>query len=596
MPASTELPVARAPADDAGEPVARVAGAPTPMAVSFSEEQMLRAYLECPASTAYHAPLAFWLDGPVAADAAARCLQALVDRHLALKMHFGVSGGGVLQALAEPACAPRVARESVAGPAEALALARALAAEPFRPMEGPPCRAAVLAAAGPEPRLLVALVAHHVAVDMLSLQVLRKEFCQLLAAALGAARALPACGLDRADHAEWQRRAAAAGAFAAPVARRVARLARHAAPQLALPLDKPRPPRFTHAGGEVRGVIPAGVLERAEAAVRACGILATRFDLLLSLFAVVLCRSTGQEQLVIGVPHHGRGRETMHTVGCFINILPVCCSVPAGTRLAQVVASVHEEMVSAQRDAEAPLIEVLAALRAEGLARPDPSRNALYQAVCNMWGDVEDRSWRESASLLPTAFPSRGPRTCDAWAGRSTSSWSSTLPPTAGSRSPAATAGTSSPRPRRAAGCRSCESWPSGWARTPRRTPGRRGRAAPSLLRASPRARAPWARRCGRPSLRCCPAGSSSGTTRPWRTPAWTPRRPPSCTTACPRSRARCCPGPRSSTSRASLASPGRCSSPRGRASLGRCPNGRRAPPTQKAPIRLLPLSHCLYA
>lgn len=44
-------------------------------------------------------------------------------------------------------------------------------------------------------------------------------------------------------------------------------------------------------------------------------------------------------------------------------------------------------MVRAKLDAEAPLLDVISSLRSQGLADPDPSRNTVYQAICNTWHD-----------------------------------------------------------------------------------------------------------------------------------------------------------------------------------------------------------------
>jgi len=191
------------------------------------------------------------------------------------------------------------------------------------------------------------------------------------------------------------------------VGRRVARFAELSPQPLTLPTDNPRPREFTYRGAEVRCFVKEDHLCRAEAAARRHGV--TLFELMLALFAAVLCRSANQAKIVIGVPHHSREPETLGIVGCLMNVLLACCALPEGMQLGQLLEAVHKEMAGAHRDWSAPLLEVLAELRARELVRPDSSRCGAYQAVCNMWHDVEARGACEADELLPDGIKLRVP-------------------------------------------------------------------------------------------------------------------------------------------------------------------------------------------
>ena len=62
------------------------------------------------------------------------------------------------------------------------------------------------------------------------------------------------------------------------------------------------------------------MVSRLDVLGRACG--ATRFQVMLALWSLLLCRHAGQEEVVVGSPYHGRdaaGTESL--IGYFVNML-----------------------------------------------------------------------------------------------------------------------------------------------------------------------------------------------------------------------------------------------------------------------------------
>ena len=50
------------------------------------------------------------------------------------------------------------------------------------------------------------------------------------------------------------------------------------------------------------------------------------FPIVLALWAILLCRLSGQEEVVVGVPYHGRGGmegRWSEVIGYFVNMLPI---------------------------------------------------------------------------------------------------------------------------------------------------------------------------------------------------------------------------------------------------------------------------------
>ena len=88
-------------------------------------------------------------------------------------------------------------------------------------------------------------------------------------------------------------------------------------PVLELPLDHARPSVQTFNGDVVAAPLSIGL----EAFGRTHGG-ATLFQLVLALWALLLCRHAGQEEVVVGSPYHGRdaaGTEAL--IGYFVNVL-----------------------------------------------------------------------------------------------------------------------------------------------------------------------------------------------------------------------------------------------------------------------------------
>ena len=73
---------------------------------------------------------------------------------------------------------------------------------------------------------------------------------------------------------------------------------------LEMPTDKPRPAVQCFDGASQSVVVPTDV---GEALLRLCSEWgATPFQLILAAWELFLCAHSGQEEVVVGVPYHGR--------------------------------------------------------------------------------------------------------------------------------------------------------------------------------------------------------------------------------------------------------------------------------------------------
>ena len=193
--------------------------------------------------------------------------------------------------------------------------------------------------------------------------------------------ALPALPVQYVDYAAWQR-----GALPAHLAPHRAywreQLREGALPPLELPLDFARPARQTFRGGSVPVAVEAAVAARLAAVARAHGC--TLFHVMLGLWGLLLCRSAAQEEVVVGVPYHGRDAAgTEGLIGYFVNVLPLRVEAARGGTVGALLRGAREAAVGGMAHAALPLQQLVH----EELPRRahDASRNAVFQAML-AWG------------------------------------------------------------------------------------------------------------------------------------------------------------------------------------------------------------------
>ncbi|MCD0244322.1 condensation domain-containing protein, partial [Xanthomonas melonis] len=102
---------------------------------------------------------------------------------------------------------------------------------------------------------------------------------------------------------------------------------------LELPTDRPRPAVQSYAGGNVAFTLPAPLVERLHALSHRHGT--TLFMTLLSGWALLMSRLSGQGEVVIGTPVANRQRaEIEPLIGFFVNTLALRVNVQAASDVA----------------------------------------------------------------------------------------------------------------------------------------------------------------------------------------------------------------------------------------------------------------------
>jgi amino acid adenylation domain-containing protein len=318
-----------------------------------------------PRSTAYHIPVAIALSGPLAVPALERSLGELLRRHEVLRTSFATVDGGLVQVIHPPA---QLALDVVELPGLSAQAREAAVAEhaardgesPFDISRGPLLRASLLRFA-PDAHVLL-LSVHHLVADGWSLGVFVRELAALYPAFLaGQPSPLPEPSLQYSDFSRWQHQAFTAEVLAPSLDYWRAALSQ-LPPPLALPTDRPRPPRLSFHGARRSRTIPAPLMARLRALGQQEGL--TPFTLLLSALSLVLHRWSHQSDFIIGTAVSGRDtRGIGELVGDCTNFLPLRMRLSGADTARQFLARVKETTLGAMAHAHCPFEKIVAAVQ-----------------------------------------------------------------------------------------------------------------------------------------------------------------------------------------------------------------------------------------
>jgi amino acid adenylation domain-containing protein len=298
-----------------------------------------------------------------------RALDALVERHAALRTTFHEQGGKLLQRV-HAALAPGLVEVDAAGwsAAELQGRMEEEADRPFDLAAGPLLRLAVFRRVPEEDVIL--LVVHHIVADFWTLANLARDL-----SALYTGQALPPLPIAFADHVLWQE-----GRLAGREGERLwaywgGRLT-PPPPVLDLPSDRPRAPVRSYKGGAERLRFSPELGDLLASLARARG--ATLYATLLAGLQGLLHRYTGQEDLVVGAPAAGRSRpELAGLCGYFVNLLVLRADLSGDPTFGALVGQTARVVLGALEHQDYPFLLVAERLQPER----DLSRSPLVQTV-----------------------------------------------------------------------------------------------------------------------------------------------------------------------------------------------------------------------
>ncbi len=341
-------------------PIEPTTGAPP---LSFGQQRLWTIeQLDVPGS-AYHIPAAFRLQGDVNPAALERSLHDIVRRHDVLRSSIPTRDGRpYVQINAElPRMSTTDLRQHSAETREEMlhARLRALALDPFDLARGPLLRASLFRLGDHD--WAFAIVLHHLVSDGWSSAILAHELREgYLRHRDGGGIQPEVLPFQYSDYAAWQRRTLDG--------ERLERLSKHwadalrgAPPAIALPATGTRPLTQSYRGAVIEFHLDADLRERLVALARREG--ATLYMVLLTAYAAMLSRWSGQDDVVIGTPVANRSQTGAdQLIGFFVNTLPIRVKVPRDATFRTTLTGVRDTALQAFDHQELPferLVELL---------------------------------------------------------------------------------------------------------------------------------------------------------------------------------------------------------------------------------------------
>ncbi|MBV8646081.1 condensation domain-containing protein, partial [Paludibacterium sp.] len=326
-------------------------------------------------SREYHIPDARRLRGPLDAARLTQALNAVVARHASLRTYFVQENGAVRQAVRPlvPLSLPLVDLSLLGETERQAALRQAMADEwetRFDLGAGPLLRASLLRLA-PDDHVLLR-TCHHLIADGWSMALFERELWHCYQN-----DALAPLPLQYPDFAEYQRDHADTDAVALAYWRRQL----SGAPALlTLASDRPRPPVQHYQAGWVRARLDGAVM-RDMARLLADAPGTTPYMVLLALWALLLGRESGQDDVVIGSPCASRPFAALESViGLFVNTLALRVRLAQEQSFAMLLAQVRQTCLDAYRHQDVPFERLVEALA----PRRDLGHAPLFQAMLAM--------------------------------------------------------------------------------------------------------------------------------------------------------------------------------------------------------------------
>lgn len=379
--AGTTQPAARDSATTAGpaaparpEVLIPVTGATTGPLSSTQRQVYYLCQLE-PERSLYCVSMSFHVRGALDVDALGESFDRLVRRHSVLRTTY--SSDGLTQQVHGPELfGMRVVdlrdRAEADARAEMAAQIERERARGFDLGKDAPLRVVLYRLRDDLASLWLAI--HHIASDGWSLGILSREVATTYAALTAGSgedrgAALPALPVQYIDYARWQRERLDSGAMDEDVRYWVERLT-----------PVPEPLQLPQLGAATAGAAAAGVrvfrtmpAPLREALHRVCQREeVTLFMALLSGYAALLHRYTGQRDLVIGTPVANRFAQVEQVIGFFSNTLPLRLDLSGEPSFQALLQRVKTAALDGIRHQAVPLDKIIQVLRPEREASGSP--------------------------------------------------------------------------------------------------------------------------------------------------------------------------------------------------------------------------------
>lgn len=323
-------------------------------------------------SPRYNMTMTLRLDGRPDIGALRTCVQALVERHPALRTSFTVIDGHLHQMVHDHVTLPWTCADA---DTEDLGFVTAHALRPFDLESGPLVRAGLWRF--PDSSHVLSLVVHHMVGDGRSFGILLNEIAQhytYLTAQTGSAPVAPALtftdfsrdlherlssGLEARQRRWWQDHLTPTHSGTTP-----------------LPDTGIIDPQETGASHAVTWDLPSGTADLVERFARSAHT--TPFTVVMAALQALLCRYGSPDRVTVGTAVDGRGEPAYeHVVGYFVNTVLVRPDIAPDSSFTDHVAATARTHTDALRHSDLPFESVVAAVA--------PTRDGVRTPLCNVY-------------------------------------------------------------------------------------------------------------------------------------------------------------------------------------------------------------------
>lgn len=331
---------------------------------SFAQQSLWLQHQIDPDQPTYNVTAVVRVRGPLDSDALERALNLVVDRHDVLRSVFELRDGIPMQVILPTA--PLTISVRPVCERDVPTAVRLEVAHPFDLRTGPLLRLRLLRLSADEHIAL--LIMHHIVTDGISSRILFTELATIYEALIaGRSPELPEPPIQYADFAVWQREI-----LRGETLKRLSEYwadALTGAVPVQLPTDRPHHTAASPAGASHRFVLPAELVARLEQL--ASRHHATLFMLLLTGFAILLTRYSGQRDITVAAPVAGRSQPELEGVlGYFVNPLLLRVKLTDDPTIAELLAQVRQSCVEAFDHQDMPFELVTNLLRRRDQAVP----------------------------------------------------------------------------------------------------------------------------------------------------------------------------------------------------------------------------------
>ena len=351
-----------------------------PLPISYAQQRLWFLDQMEPGNSHYNIPLPLRITGALDVEAMVRALDALPQRHEALRTRIrDVDGNPRAELMESVGSVVQMADVSDLPPdtrrVEARRLAMAHGLAPFDLATGP-LIACLLVRVSDDEHLL-SLCMHHIASDGWSLSVAAKEVSVVYDAFVaGQPSPLPPLELQYIDFAAWQREQMNSGLLVQQLGFWQRELAGTPV-LLELPTDRPRPVVQTYRGTRRKHRMDAVQLAALKVFSRANDV--TLYMTLLAGWQVLLHRYSGQDDIVIGSPLANRDDPALEPlIGCFVNNVVMRGRLAGNPSFRDFLAQTSKVVLGAFDNREVPFDRIVEALKPERSTSHSPVFQAMF--------------------------------------------------------------------------------------------------------------------------------------------------------------------------------------------------------------------------